>query len=237
MIIITSIAPVHLNDQKKAVDSWNNLGFKVYSLNNKKEIEVLKGEYKNVNFVETSRTMEKHFDKPVVQISAMLDFAKTLDHEYFLFVNSDIELTDDYNIFEGVKKEMQSKVIIANRQDYGNDKNKHAIYHAGIDMFFIHKKFLNIYPQSMYACGQCFWDYWIPFTAMKSGIDIALLQNVVGFHHKHELQYSHDNWFRIGRFFRWENLLYQFQDTQHGIGQMSTYVHNLIYKTAIKLKV
>ena len=235
MIVITSISPVHANDQKKAVDSWIKSGLKVISLNCKREIEEIKDLYTNVTFIETYRTMEKHFDKPVIQISAMLDYAKSMDEDYFLFTNSDVEIELTNELKTGIKNVMDNKIIICNRNDYGDDKTKAHQYYQGIDLFFIHKKFLGIYPQAMYACGQCFWDYWIPFTAMKSGIDIALIKNKIAFHKKHDLQYSHDNWFRIGRFFRWENQLYQFQDTQHGIGQMSTFVFNMIYKTVEKI--
>lgn len=237
MIVITSISPVHANDQQKAVDSWIKSGLKVYSLNCKREIEEIQDLYPNVTFIETNRTMEKHFLKPVVQISAMLDFAKTLDEDYFLFTNSDVEIEIENGIKDKIKKVMDNKIVICNRNDYGEDKAIAHQYYKGIDLFFIHKRFLNIYPQSMYACGQCFWDYWIPFTAMKSGIDIALIKNKIAFHKIHELQYSHENWFRIGRFFRWENILYQFQDTQHGIGQMSTFVFNRIYKSVEKITI
>ena len=63
---VTSISPSHINKdcQQRAIDSWNELGMEVYSMNCKNEIEILKELYTGVTFIETVRTGEVMFGKP-----------------------------------------------------------------------------------------------------------------------------------------------------------------------------
>jgi len=238
MIAITSIAPNHVSDQQKAIKSWLDAGIKVYSFNSHKEAELLFKDYKDVHFVETYRTLEHIYGKPVVSISAMIDWCKMSFYDKFIFVNSDIEIDNDSKILTRISKELDKNLVLANRLEYSekNPKDKTAkYYYDGIDVFCLNKIHLHVYNQSMFAMGQCFWDYWIPFTAQKSGFDVTLLRNHKAFYHKeHPLQYSTDNWHKTGRYFRIDNSLYQFEDTTRGIGDMSKFVFNNIYRQMIK---
>ena len=85
MIACTSISPKHANNdiQLVAVNSWLELGLKVYSFNNKKECEYLATLYPNVTFIETHRTLEHHYGKPYVSINAVLDWCKEQKEDSF----------------------------------------------------------------------------------------------------------------------------------------------------------
>lgn len=229
MIACTSISPKHANNdiQLKAVNSWNDLGLKVYSFNCKKECEQLAPLYPNVTFIETNRTMEYHFGKPYVSINAVIDWAKESEFNEFCIINSDIELKTDIDTINRIKSAMAEKILLCNRVNYDTDY-KGTQYLQGIDVFFIHKKWMSIFPQTIFCFGQCFWDYWIPFTASKNGIEVQFIKQDIAFHKNHNVQYSEENWNKTGRYFMWNNDLYQFHPTQ-GIGKMSTFVFNYIY--------
>jgi len=237
MIALTSISLQHINDQEQAIKSWLQLGLNVYSFNSKEEIKALKGIYKDVNFIETQRVLDKTYGKPVVSISAMIDFAKQQNDKTFMFINSDIELRNDLRLIAKISEQLQQGLILANRFEYSDVVDKDSTLHQyfeGIDVFCLHKDHLEIYPQTMFAMGQCFWDYWIPFTALQNGLDVFLLQNRFAFHREHKLQYSNDNWLLTGRYFRLHAGLYQFDDSTKGISNMSTFVKTKIYRNAIK---
>lgn len=229
MIACTSISPKHANNdiQLKAVNSWHDLGLKVYSFNCKKECEQLASMYPNVAFIETNRTMEHHFGKPYVQINAIFDWAKQQKEDYFCLINSDIELKTDKDTIVRIASEMNNSILMANRVNYDEDYRGTQYLH-GIDVFFIHKKWLDLYPQTIFCLGQCHFDYWIPFTASKHGVNIYFIKQDIAFHKNHNVQYSEENWNKTGRYFMWNNDLYQFHPTQ-GIGKMSTFVFNYIY--------
>lgn len=237
MIAVTSISSTHINGdiQKKATQSWIDLGLKVYSLNNKAECEALKNKYPNVTFIETERTFEFYYGKPLVGISAALDFCKDYDLDHFVLINSDIELRTDKQTIERIKAKMPEAIILANRVDYNNEPTG-LKYLLGIDVFFIHRNFLYIYPQSMHCFGMTFWDYEIPYTAAKRGVEVIFLKQNIAFHKEHQAQYSVDNWKKSGRYFLWQHELYQFSDT-HDIGRMSAFVYNFIYNYSKRLEI
>jgi hypothetical protein len=229
MIACTSISPKHANNdiQLKAVDSWHNLGLKVYSFNCKAECDLLAPLYPNVTFIETSRTMEHHFSKPYVQINAIFDWCKEQEDNKLCLINSDIELVTDKETIGRIDSAMDEKMLMCNRVNYDTEY-KGSQYLQGIDVFFIHKKYLHLYPQTIFCLGQCHFDYWIPFTASKNGVEVQFIRQDIAFHKNHNVQYSEDNWNKTGRYFMWNNDLYQFHPTQ-GIGKMSTFVFNYIY--------
>jgi hypothetical protein len=240
MILITSIAPKHANDQKKAIDSWLALGLKVFSFNNRTEIDLIENDYKGVTFIETYRTLELTYGKPVVSISAMIDWCKLSNHDKFMFINSDIEIENRHGSISKISELLNKGLVLANRLEYSPKQNREMTmkyYYKGIDVFCMTKAHLQMYGQSMYAMGQCFWDYWIPFTAIKNGVTVYLAQHRSFYHNEHPLQYSHENWLKTGRYFRIDNVLHQHDDSPQGIGRMSEYVFNLIYRTMIKKEV
>jgi len=239
VVAITSISPTHINAniQSDAIKSWIDLGFKVYSFNSPKEIETLNGQYDNVEFVPTYRTMEITYGKPLVSINAVLDWAKEREDQHYCLINSDIELIMDLEMVERVKLQMDKSIVLDNRIDYDTTKalTSHK-YMMGIDVFFIHKKWLSIYPQSMHCFGMTFWDYFIPYVAIQNGVDVKFIKQNTAYHKKHSAQYSMDNWKKSGRFFLWEAGLYQFNDTTD-VGKMSTFVFNYIYNASKRIEI
>lgn len=232
MVVCTSISPVHPNNQLRAVKSWQDLGLIINSFNHPSEISELKQQYNGVNFIATDRTMELTYKKPLVQISAVLDWMKGQTQSHFCIINSDIELKTDNTTIVRIQEEMKTAIVLCNRIDYENENiYEGKQYQYGIDVFFIHKKFVHLYPQSMFCFGQCFWDYEIPYIAAKKGIEVTFLKQTIAFHKKHSFQYNEDEWKKAGRYFLWHNELYQFDDI-HGIGKMSTYIYNYIYNYA-----
>jgi len=237
MIAITSISPTHINEgiQLKAVNSWIDLGLHVISMNCKKECDLLEPLYPMVEFVETTRTMEVTYGKPYVSINAVLDFCKNQKENHFCIINSDIEIKTDKEKIENIKNQMNDSIILVNRVNYDTDYIGKQ-YKQGIDGFFINRKFLSIYPQTVFCFGICFWDYWIPYMALLSGINVYFIKNNIAYHKNHAVQYSKDSWLKAGRYFLWEHTLYQFNPTQ-GIGEMSNFVYKYIYENSKQIEI
>ncbi len=237
MICITSISPNHANGdiQAKAVRTWLDNGFKVVSMNSHEEVMQLKNQYPEIEFVPTFRTLEKTYGRPLVAINAMMDYAKGQSDQNVCLINSDIELILNSDQVKSIEEKMDEMILMSNRLDYETDYTG-TKYRAGIDVFFIHKKWLQFFPQSMHAMGMTFWDYWIPYTATQTFIPAVFIENVFAFHKKHAFQYSKDHWQKSGQFFLWEHRLYQFSDT-NGIGNMSDHVFKFIYKACNKIKI
>lgn len=176
--------------------------------------------------------MEATFGKPYVSINAVLDWAKQKNEEYYCIINSDIELRADESFIKRVKDKMNDGIVLANRVDYTTDHTG-GQYLRGIDVFFIHQKWMPAYAQTVFCFGQCFWDYWIPYSAMEQQIPVTFVKQNIAFHKEHKAQYKHDQWLQTGRFFLWQHNLYQFNSSlPQEIGRMNTYVFNYIYKNS-----
>lgn len=208
MLALTSLSPSHINKsiQQRAIKGWKRLGIDVYSFNHPSEMSRLE-DYKDVTFIPTEQTMQHVFGKPYVMINAMLDWAKEQNEEHFLIINSDIELAFDKHLLKKIQLELKDKVVIAHRLDYSKNKDAGEQYVLGVDVFFLHKKYLGIFPPSLFCMGQCFFDYNIPFTAIKNGIEVLNLQNRFAYHKKHPVQYSAANWEITGKYFILEHNL------------------------------
>lgn len=230
MIALTSISPKHKNAdiQKVAVKSWTDLGIRVVSMNNPAEIELLREDYKGigVEFVHSHRTMEVLFARPLITINALLDYAKDQQEDHFMIINSDIIIKDVHHMLPGITERMESAVTMVKRRDFDNDINLNKTFESGIDIFFIHKKFLKVFPQSIYCIGECWWDYWIPYTLIKNGITLHKLNEPFAFHKTHSIQYDMYKWGWIAEYFKWENNL----KSKGNAGQLNQYVFNFIHQ-------
>ena len=74
--------------------------------------------YPRVQFIPTYRTMELTFGKPLICISAVLDWLKELDLDNYLIINSDIELRTDKALIVKIESQMPARIIMGNRINY-----------------------------------------------------------------------------------------------------------------------
>lgn len=227
MIAITSISPGHsnANKQKVAIKSWIRLGMKVVSFNHPDEVEKLKKAYPMVQFHFTTNTMEHIYRKPYVAISEMINWAKWQPKTEFCFINSDIELENSPYVLNRIKNWMYSAVVVCNRWDWDKTKNHATQYIHGIDAFFLKGDKMGMFGPSLFCMGQCFWDYHIPYTAIKNNVPVIAVQNKFAYHKKHKIQYSADHWAKTGMQFIIEHNL---SFDSNNIGRMNEMVFNFL---------
>lgn len=196
MIAVTSLAPGHKNkdNQKKAIQSWKDAGFTVYSINSIEEVSLLQ-EYQ-VEFVMTTQSGQDIYGKPYVKLDAFRDFIK--EYGDALILNSDILITGD--IKAAIEKSKEGALIL-NRYDYDEDLSKYKIFKSGFDAFYITKKVAQILPDTKLALGQCHWDYWLPMVLIMNSVRIFTSKNVLIMHKKHDLQYNLASWEKTGQIF------------------------------------
>ena len=195
-----------------------------FSFNHPSEVRKLKEEYKNITFISTDHTMQHLYGKPYVSISTMIS-AMLNEDENICLINSDIELDFQPKLLKSIEKKLESSVVVVNRNDYEKKKVNTEKYINGIDVFFLGKQHLEIYPPSSFCMGQCFWDYHIPYVALKNDIEVIALQNDFAFHKKHKVQYSDENWKKTGEYFILEHGL---NYGQNEVGRMNEMVFNYL---------
>ncbi len=85
----------------------------------------------------------------------------------------------------------------------------------GFDAFIVPYKYLNIYAPSAYAMGACWWDFWVPYTAIKKKIPVYFVKEKIAFHKNHLIQYNQSEWKKFGEYFRWHEGLDSFKNIEH----------------------
>lgn len=141
-----------------------------------------------------------------------------------LIINSDILLVDTKGIIESYKSKMNDGIVCGKRRDFETDININKTFESGFDYFFIHKKFLPIFHQSVYAMGATHWDYWIPYTAIKRNVPLYLVREPIAYHKMHNAQYSNAEWAYLSEFFAWENKV-----QRRGLPQLNQFIFNEIH--------
>jgi len=210
--------------QQVAVNSWNGIG-NIYSMNCKKEVDILKDNYTGIDFLETSKTMDYFTGKPHVSINAMIDVARVQGSD-LLLINSDIEISK----FPELK---QDGITLFSRHDYEDlhSKENARLFVHGFDVVYVPYRFLKVFPPSIYAMGVSHWDHWLPYHAVLKSIPLYYPKGKIAFHKLHETQYSMEQWIRFSEYFK---LDFNFDKRLNG-GQVATHTMYLIRQKLISV--
>ena len=186
-VILTSIAPVDLEKQQRAVDSWIHQGFEVRSLNRASEIDVLHEAFPAVRFHQAERDAGAVFGKPLVYLDDLFEVARAEQLPVFGIVNSDIVFRDKLPIREAVIDEASRRLVFGSRIDVEHFEQKWGeLYWSGFDYFFMGQDDIALYPKSDFAIGAPYWDYWVPLMPILRNRVPLLATDAMALHKKHE---------------------------------------------------
>lgn len=204
-VILTSISPKHANAnaQAIAIASWIDHGYTPVSLNSAKEVEAIRHQYPGVQFVATEANSRNLYKQPYVLIDAFIDYARAEGLPHAMIVNSDIAISDKDGLIGGYLHRSSDALVFSNRFDHNGDGANPTRYDYGFDAFIVNERFYNILPRSLFAMGQTWWDYWLPYRFIKSGVPAHLVKEPLFLHHRHPTQYDQKEWERMTEHFVW----------------------------------
>ncbi|MDM8174789.1 hypothetical protein QT327_10540 [Olivibacter sp. 47] len=187
----TSINPYdRLKEQIEAIKTWTK-GI-VISFNTAKEIRDL-AHIEGVTFVELD--VEDIAKGKYPRVAAITRWAKYLDFDRFVLINSDIAI-EDINCFS--KSLLSDRFVMGVRHDNGSNPFPH-----GYDVFAFTKNHIDRITDTGYALGLPWWDFYVPLAILKSGYDIDVIKEAPVFTHKwHETRYDYSKWNEMGEYFR-----------------------------------
>lgn len=200
IVIATSIAPVGIEKQRAAIETWLELGFTVVSLNIQAEIDKLKPQFPEIIFHRVERDARQQYGKPFVYVNDVLSYLEGCGASIVGIVNSDIHLRTDLNFLSYLKTEAENSMIFASRIDIDSAESETGeMYGYGFDFFFFDRYLLKDFPvYDEFCLGIPWWDYWVPLTALQNNFNTKYLQNTVAYHVKHPINYSVKNWREVG---------------------------------------
>ncbi len=191
MTILTTLSYSRIDTQLSAIKSWQQLGYSVYSINSKSDIEKLSKIF-DIDFIETD-LIGNEFGKDYVRLNAFTDWIKVKGDA--LIINSDIE------IFTEIILPNYKGLTIFSRNDYSFSVTDCKKFRSGFDAFYVTTELANLIPKSKLVIGQCHWDYYLPLMAIRNRIPI-LSPVMSGLYHKeHPVQYDRQKWLKTAKIF------------------------------------
>lgn len=199
MLIATSLMyskdNLEIEKQKKAMRTWEDIGFRVISCNVVEEIEVLREIFPEASFVELKRSGKELTGKPFPFIYDMLQVLKSnvqKDDEICGIVNSDIFLKNiSAQEIQAYFRVSDNRVVIMHRYDIDDEEDtKGEYYFSGIDVFFFERKYISVFSDKGFMLGRPEWDHWFLYEADKVGMQILEIKNKVAFHIKHKQRWT-----------------------------------------------
>lgn len=196
MNVFTTINPNgDIESQIYSTDTWASK-FKVYSVNTKEEILKIKDKFKNVEFIETDKTIDVNGRK-LIKLNGILDAIVMKKSKYSCITNSDTILNksiDPKKLFS--KKHLDDGIIVSKR--YELDGEKIYRFEGGYDLFVFDIKNIKIFYNEEFALGMPWWDFWIPMMADRFLLKLYFTKNEVIYHKTHDTNYSDDSWELFG---------------------------------------
>lgn len=190
--LATSLAPRNFENQRQAMGSWIQAGFKVVSLNAPDEIELLRHNFPDIQFVPAFRDGRVLHGKPYVYFDDFMDYFRNNPTPICGIVNSDIHLIN--NIYDFVCNHAVNSLVFGSRIDVESLNNKAGeIYSGGFDFFFFDHKIINCYPKEEFCIGVPWWDYWIVLMPLQEKILIKRLVTPIALHVKHQFNWLHSS--------------------------------------------
>ena len=182
-VIVTSLSTysTHLLTQPISLQTWKNSGLTIYSVNTKDEIEFLQNDYPEIDHWIECDDVSKLFAVPSQKINNLLNVSLDINKPIIL-INSDIEINASKEI-------LNSFPSIGIRKNYSKYKSMSEIENEGIDIYLLTPEIISNIPQSDFAIGRPFWDYWLLYHLEQMIPEINILNNSF-YHKKHPVQWN-----------------------------------------------
>ncbi len=200
LTIATSIAPVDERGvQPAAVQSWLDHGCKVVSVNTADEIQALKPNYADVEFVAAGRTAEQYAGRPVPYVFDLLQAALNQGEPDggVGITNADIFLRPQDGLSTYMSDSAEQGLVLGARVDVADVQafetyvpEGEPTYSIGYDFFVMSRQIAGDIKDSPFAMGMPFWDYWLPLTCHLAGHRLLALKSPVALHAAHETRWD-----------------------------------------------
>jgi hypothetical protein len=197
MFVITSLFPSddrkQIVNQQAAIKSWLAAGMKILSLNCPEEIDVLKHDFPEVDFIKAERTGKETFGKPYSYIIDLINAMKLRTEGVFGIINSDVRFRGLTRVLTKVlEKKAENKLLYLRRYDIDTvDSNEGEYFFTGMDAFFLHTKHAGLFSSiEGLVMGQPEWDHRMVYAAVKSGMEVLEIKNPIAYHLKHKQRWT-----------------------------------------------
>lgn len=198
LYVATSIAPHNYDNQRAALATWLQAGFKVLSLNTPTEINQLRPKFPGIEFIAVQRTAYTQFQKPYIFFDDIRACLKQYGPLPTGIINSDIYLTND--TLRQLTADLPARsLLFGSRLEVSDPAAKEGkLYQLGFDFFFLGHQTLNVFPCDQFCLGLPWWDYWAVLMPLTAGCQVKRLVTPIALHISHSTAWNLKAWYQLG---------------------------------------
>jgi hypothetical protein len=187
--LFTTIPPK--SDFRPLIENWKQSGFKVTSINNPDEAEILRAAGVNVLEVESQ-------DKKL-KITQIMRAIASAGEPLAGFINADCRFIRPIDA-EALKAITKNSLILAERIDVNDAGEATRTLSMGFDAFFFDATYLKAIPDDAeYRIGTPWWDYWYPLIMRRAGAALKKFSCPILLHTAHDLNWDKDAYLKGAR--------------------------------------
>jgi len=173
MLALTSLPPSpqarRLEQQLAALRSWRAAGLEVHAFQGAAEMgRVALWAGGLVRLEEAPLTPPKLWERPLVPIKSMLDWAAERGSGQVLVINSDIELELGAEDLGRIAAAARGGLAYFIRRNYNERHAQAELERHGIDAFLLDACDTALLEASTLAMGVPWWDYWLPWSFLQA---------------------------------------------------------------------
>ena len=197
--ICTSLPPRNFELSQRAVASWLERGFAVWSVNTKAEAQQLEPHFPDVRFHVCETTAKEKFGKDFQYLSTVMDCLANSGAAVCGIVNADIILRGTPQDWADIAHSGRTAFTYASRVNMRDLGDAYGwVHEPGVDVFFFPPEFARQTPASEYALGLPWWDIFLPNWAMASGFPLAYVYSPVAMHQYHAMNWDFNLYYDFG---------------------------------------
>lgn len=188
--IATSLVPGRdLDNQRKAISSWQNIGFKVVSINAPDEIAQLHNYFDDVQFVRAERDARDKFGTPYIYLDDVLGYLAANGGQVCGIVNSDIHFLKE-EFYPFINHAAINSFVYGSRVNVDDLDNLNGELDSfGFDYFFFDKQVIPYFPPSEFCIGLPSWDHWVVSIPLFYRIPLKAVVTHHAYHIRHPINW------------------------------------------------
>jgi hypothetical protein len=199
MTVYTSIPPsitrivqgeeIGATYQNACINSWEEAGFRVVSLNCESEIQQLKERGIRVEFISSGSQSERS------KIASFLSLIAESGEPVAGIINADCLLIHYHDFIGAISRAAKNSIVLFERLNINPGTMRPTGEHCyGFDAFFFDTRFIgDLKSSGSWLIGQTFWDYWFPLMQIYAGAKLKI--SVAGLVHiDHDTGWHWANW-------------------------------------------
>lgn len=199
LTVVTSLIPSHETIQQIAVQTWQDAGFHLVSVNALDDIALLSPHYPNVEFIAAPRDGRKHHGRSYIYFDDLLAYFQQRDLPICGIISPDLCLLEN-SFAKFVREEAPNSFLYGSRVEVDAlSSSQGQMYNIGFDYFFFDREAISYYPKQDFCLELPWWDYWAVIVPLMRKMPVKQVTTPVTLHVKHPPAGDAHSWLTLGK--------------------------------------